>query len=164
MNKAITPESLKGLAFLATATDDELHQLAAVARIERHPAGAVLFREGDRLGHFYIVADGHIAIEIHDPVHRRRRIHTVDPGELLGWSPILGPAPMTATARALTDVRVVALDAPAVLELCDRDSRFGYLFMKRTAAAIAARLHTTRLQLLDVFGIELPAPPEGAGS
>jgi CRP-like cAMP-binding protein len=70
---------------------------------------------------------------------------------------------MTATGRALTDVRVVVLDAPAVLELCDKDPRFGYLFMKRTAAALAARLNHTRLQLLDVFGIEIPAPTEGVG-
>jgi CRP/FNR family transcriptional regulator, cyclic AMP receptor protein len=68
---------------------------------------------------------------------------------------------MTASARALTDVRVVALDARAVLDLCDQDPRFGFQFMRRTAAAIAARLSATRLQLLDVYGHELPAAPEG---
>lgn len=160
MSEPITPESLKQLAFLAPATDDEVRQLAAAARAEDYPAGAVLFREGDQLSRFWIVTTGQVAIEISGPGHRPKRIHTVGPGELLGWSPVLGPGAMTATARALTSVQAVAIDARAVLDICDRDPRFGYLFMRRTAAAIAARLNATRLQLLDVYGSELP---EGAG-
>jgi CRP-like cAMP-binding protein len=109
----------------------------------------------------FVVTAGTVALEVNGQDHRPRRFQTVGPGELLGWSPLLGPGPMTATARALTDVTVVALDAPAVLALCDRDPRFGFQFMRRTAAAIAARLAATRLQLLDVFRYELPAPAEG---
>ena len=70
---------------------------------------------------------------------------------------------MTATARAMTDVQTVALDARAVLEVCDVDPRFGFQFMRRIAASLAARLKSTRLQLLDVFGSEIPAiASEGA--
>jgi CRP-like cAMP-binding protein len=163
MSAPITPEFLMGLAFLAPATDDEARQLAAVARADDYPAGAVVFREGDRFGHFWVVVTGNVAIEIYGPDRRPRRIQTVGPGELLGWSPVLGSGAMTATARALTDVRVVALDAPGVRAVCDADPRFGYLFMKRVAGAIAARLSATRLQLLDVFGTEVPVVEEGAG-
>ncbi|HSQ54722.1 MAG TPA: cyclic nucleotide-binding domain-containing protein, partial [Gemmata sp.] len=113
--------------------------------------------EGAPVDHFWIVVEGNVAIEIQGPDRRPRRIHTVGPGELLGWSPVLGSAAMTATARALSDVRVVALHASGVLSICDTDARFGYLFMRRVAAAIAARLSATRLQLLDVFGTEIPA-------
>jgi CRP/FNR family transcriptional regulator, cyclic AMP receptor protein len=162
MSEPITPEFLKGLAFLTPATDEETRQLATVARGENFPAGAVLFREGDHIHHFCIVVAGNVAIEIYGPDRRPRRIHTVGPGELLGWSPLLGPAAMTATARALTDVRVVVLEAAAVLAVCDVDPQFGYMFMKRVAAAIAARLNATRLQLLDVFGTEIPVLTEGA--
>jgi CRP-like cAMP-binding protein len=62
---------------------------------------------------------------------------------------------MTASARALTDVTVAAIDARGLLALCDNDPRFGYHFMKRTVAALAARLQATRLQLLDVYRAEL---------
>jgi CRP-like cAMP-binding protein len=163
MSGPITPEFLKGLAFLAPASDDEARQLAAVARAEDYPPGAVLFREGDHLSHFSVVVSGTVAIEISGPDRRPRRVHTVGPGELLGWSPVLGSGAMTATARALTGVRAVALDAAAVRAVCDADPRFGYVFMKRVAAAIAARLGATRLQLLDVFGTEIPAVAEGDG-
>ena len=156
MSEPISPEFLKRLAFLAPATDDEIRQFAAVAAFETYPAGAALFREGDRLRHFSIIVSGTVAIEISGPDRRPRRIHTVSTGELLGWSPVLGSGAMTATARAITDIQLVALDASAVLTVCDADPRFGYLFMRRIAIALAARLNSTRLQLLDVSGGEIP--------
>ena len=163
MNDTVTPEFLKTLAFLAPATDDELRQLAPAARVEQHPAGTVLFAEGDHLPHVFVVVAGTVALEINGADHRPRRFQTVGPGELLGWSPLLGSGPMTAAARALTDVRAVALDAKAVLALCDQDPKFGFQFMRRTAAAVAARLGATRLQLLDVYKHELPSASEGDG-
>lgn len=156
MNEPVTLELLKSLAFLAPATDDELRPLVAAARVEQHAAGSVLFREGDYIGSVFVVTAGTVALEIIGPDHRMRRFQTVESGELLGWSPLLGSGPMTAAARALTDVRVVALDAKAVLALCDQDPKFGFQFMRRIAVAIAARLSATRLQLLDVYKYELP--------
>ncbi len=164
MSEPIAPEFLRTLAFLSPLTDDEAHKLAAHARSEEYAAGAVLFREGDRLHHFCIAVAGQVAIEILGPDRRLRRIQTVGAGELLGWSPVLGPGEMTATARALTNVRVVAFDARAVVAVCEADPQFGYLFMKRVAAAIASRLNATRLQLIDMFGGEIPAIPAEGGS
>jgi CRP-like cAMP-binding protein len=161
MNDPVTPELLRTLAFFAPATDDELRQLVPVTRIEHHLAGTVLFREGDHLPHVFLVTVGTVALEITGTDRRPRRFQTVGSGELLGWSPLLSSGPMTAAARALTDVKVVAIDAKAVLDLCDNDPKFGFQFMRRTAAAIAARLSATRLQLLDVYKHELPSPLEG---
>ena len=163
MNEPATPELLKSLAFLAHATDEEIYSLLPAARVETHAPGAVLFREGEPLPHVFIVASGTVALEVLGRDHRPRRFQTVGAGELLGWSPLLGSAPMTATARVVTDARLVALDARAVLELCRKDPSFGFEFLRRTAAAIAARLSATRLQLLDVFRHELPVAPEGEG-
>lgn len=161
MTDAVSPEFLGTLAFLAPATPEELRLLAPAARLERHATGTVLFREGESLARVFVVTEGTLGLEVVGKDHRPRRFQTVGPGELLGWSPLLGPGPMTATARAVTEAAVVALDAAAVLALCDSDPRFGFQFMKRTAAAIAARLSATRLQLLDVYRHELPTPSEG---
>lgn len=157
MSEPTSPELLRRLSFLASATDEVIQQFAVLARVERFPAGSVLFREGEKHTHCSLVLSGTVAIEINGPDRRRRRIHTVEEGELLGWSPVLGSGVMTATARAITDSELVLLDASAVLQVCDRDPRFGYSFMKRIAIAIAQRLNSTRLQLLDVYGNEIPA-------
>jgi CRP-like cAMP-binding protein len=164
MNEPVTPEFLKTLAFLAPATDEELRALVPAARIETHPSGTVLFREGDLSTRVFIVTGGTVALEVIGANHRAQRFQTISAGELLGWSPLLGSGPMTASARALTDVRVVVIDAKALLQLCDQDPRFGFQFMRCTAAAIAARLSATRLQMLDVYRAELPTVPPGGAS
>lgn len=161
MNSAVTVEFLKTLAFLSPATDEELNEFVAVSRRVEFAPGSILFREGENVGRFEIVESGIVAIEIVGRDRRFRRIHTVSSGELLGWSPLLGSAAMTATARALSSVRVVSFDARAILAICDADPSFGYQFMRRVAAAIAARLHSTRLQLLDVFGSDMPIVQTG---
>jgi CRP-like cAMP-binding protein len=163
MSLPTDPDLLRSLAFLAGLTDDEVQRLVPAARVAEFPPGAMLFREGDRLGHVFVVVAGTVALEIADRDRRPRRFQTVGAGELLGWSPLLGPGPMTASARAMTAVRVVALDAAAVLAICAEDPRFGFNFMRRAAATIAGRLSATRLQLLDVFGSEVPVAEHGGG-
>jgi CRP-like cAMP-binding protein len=164
MSEPVTPEFLKTLTFLAPATDEERRRLVPATRIESHPAGTVVFREGDHSRSVFLVMGGTVALEVMGPNHRPQRFQTISTGELLGWSPLLGSGPMTASARALTDVRVVVMDADALLRLCDEDPRFGYKFMRWTAAAIAARLSATRLQMLDVYKNELPTAPSGGPS
>jgi hydrogenase maturation protease len=161
MPEPVSPELLRGLAFLSPLTDDEASTLAAAATVECHPEGTVLFREGDTLRTVWVVVSGEVGIEVRGADRRPRRLQTVGAGELLGWSPVLARGYMTATARALTGVRLLALNADAVLGLCEADPRFGYQFMKRVAAAVASRLNATRLQLLDIFGPEVLAVPEG---
>ena len=146
---------LRPLAFFASATDGELQFLASMARVIHHDAGAVLFREGDRIADIFIVSDGTMSIEILGSDRRLKRIQTVGVGELLGWSPVLGASPITATSRALTSVNLIAFDAVELLRYCDSQPHFGYLFMRRVATAIASRLNATRLQLLDVYRTEV---------
>ena len=71
---------------------------------------------------------------------------------------------MTASAKALTKTKAVAIDAEAIRNWCDKDPKFGYAFMKRLAGAIAQRLNATRLQLLDVYrNVHADPGTEGVG-
>ena len=81
---------------------------------------------------------------------------TASGGDLLGWSPVLEQTKLTATARALSPAKLVQINAAQVLTLAEHDPRFGYIFMRRAANAIAKRLVATRMQLLDVFGEHMP--------
>ena len=81
---------------------------------------------------------------------------TVGPGELLGWSPLLEQTRLTASARTMTPVEAIELQGGQLLALCHHDPRFGYVFMRRAALALAKRLNATRMQLLDVFGADMP--------
>jgi CRP/FNR family transcriptional regulator, cyclic AMP receptor protein len=108
------------------------------------------------------VAEGEVILEIKVPSIGVVRVHQVGPGDLLGWSPILGRSRMTATARALTPCRLLALDAEQVCALAERDPRFGMEFFRSMASALADRLRATRLQLPDPRQHPMLGMSEGA--
>jgi CRP-like cAMP-binding protein len=151
--------TLRSLHLLQEFPDELLLQLSTISRIEEFQAGAVVFRQGDTASTIYFVAEGNVSLEICASGVGCRRILTVAPGELLGWSPVLAQERMTATARALSATKVIAVDALQIRAICEQDPQFGYEFMKLAATAIAQRLNATRLQLLDVYGGQMGGAP-----
>jgi CRP-like cAMP-binding protein len=151
---------LQNLGFLHGFSEDFLKPLAEIATVERVPAGTVIFREGQRHNRIYFIVEGSMALELRVSNQLTKRLQTIGPGELLGWSPTLGENQMTATARALQSTTLVAVEGAQLAALCEHNLRFGMEFMKRTAQALARRLSATRLQLLDIYQHELPSHPE----
>jgi CRP-like cAMP-binding protein len=165
MNLRSLTETLRGLKFLDGMSEADLKHLATAARLEEYPPGTLIFRQGERLTRVFLVADGTVALQMRVGEQQAKRVHAVGPGDLLGWSPGLGPTPMTATARAMSAVRLIALEAGQVLALCYQDPRFGFTFMRQAAKALAERLNATRIELLEVCGNVLPVvaiPHEGS--
>jgi CRP-like cAMP-binding protein len=154
-------DQLRGLRLFEGVAEEHLAALAAVAEVREVPAGAVVFREGESTPYVYAVVDGRIGLELRVAGRGSVLVHTVGAGELLGWSPLLQLGPMTATARAVTPCRLLALRAPQVLAVAEQSPRFGMELMRRAAVALAQRLNATRLHLLDVFKAELPLAPGG---
>jgi CRP-like cAMP-binding protein len=149
-------ETLRGVRFFEGIPEREQQRIAALGRLEEYEPEDVIFREGQRRGSVFVVVDGSVTLDIRVPDHGGRWFQTVRTGGLLGWSPVLGQPPLTATARALTTCRLVALDVAGLLALCASEPTFGFLFMRRIAQAIAERLNATREQLLEAYGEYLP--------
>lgn len=151
---------LERLQFTAALPEATRARLAEQASLRDVPAGAVVFHEGSVHHDLYFVCSGGVALDMHIPGRGKVRILSVGPGELLGWSALLGEGKMTASATAIEDTRLVAVSGPQLLSLCDADHDIGYRVMQRTAKAISKRLLATRLQLLDLFkDLAAPADP-----
>jgi len=149
-------ETLRHIDLLKGVSEEELRQIASIAEEADFAEGTLIFRENSPAGHLYLIVEGNVSLEICAPSVGCRRILTVGKGELLGWSPVLENARFTATARAMTDVRTIRIQGQHLLALCESDHSLGYHFMQRAALALAKRLSATRLQLLNVFGNEMP--------
>ena len=149
--------ALRGVRLLDDLPEEHLQQFAAIGQCAEFPLGGVIFREGDPATDVHLVVFGSVALEICAPGVGCRRILTVGEGDLLGWSPVLENTRLTATARSLTATRTIKIPGRQILTLCEHDPRFGYEFMKRAALALARRLSATRLQLLDLYGGQMPA-------
>jgi CRP-like cAMP-binding protein len=145
----ILPEELEVVGFLKRLEPAHAGRIAVLARLLERSAQTVLFEEGHPSAHVYFVLSGSVLLEMKVAGGPPVPIEAVGAGELLGWSPLLGIGPMTATARTVTGCRLAALEVSALLQFCDSDPRFGMALMRQLAVVLAERLHATRTRLLD---------------
>ena len=129
-----------------------LDLVTGCAKNSRFDAGAYLSREGEQANALYLIRHGQVNLEIHAPGRGSMSFMTVDPGETIGLSWLVPPYRWTYDARAIELVRAIEIDASCLRTKCESDHDLGYEVMKRLAPVLVDRLHTTRLQLLDVYG------------
>lgn len=154
---------LQQLNFTAPLPSEVLEPLAAASTLRQFEVDATVFREGGGSDLLYLVYRGRLALEMSVPGRGRVRILTLGPGEMVGWSALLGGGRMTASAIAVEPTEVVATPIEQLEQLCLANSAFGYHLMRQVAMALSKRLVATRLQLLDLFAEEphhLPANEE----
>ena len=163
MDEQTLIDTLRGIHFLHDIPQKYLEKVANVARLRDFDELDIIFREGEVPEHVYLIVFGKVSLEMCAPGIGCKRIMTVGPGELLAWSALLEHARLTSTARTMEATRLVELDAVQLLTLCEQDLQFGYELMRRTMLALAKRLSATRMQLLDVYGSQLPAVAYDAG-
>jgi CRP-like cAMP-binding protein len=155
-------DELEYIGFLRSFSAVYRKQIASIARPQACEAGAIVFQEGQNERQVYVVLNGEVGLEIRVPEIGVVQLHRVGPGDLLGWSPVLGRGAMTATARALTACRLAALDAGEIRALAEQDTRFGMEFFRSMSTALAERLRATRLQLPDPRQRQMLGISEGA--
>jgi CRP-like cAMP-binding protein len=141
-------DKLDKLSFCKGLSEEYRRRLVALGQFRTYEPGECIFAEGQSSVDIYLLADGEVALETALPGQEPMAFQTVQGGELLGWSPVLGLGVMTATARAVTPCLVLALNAGRILALAAEDPPFVLEFMRRTAITLARRLNATRLQLL----------------
>ena len=156
MSKDNLIETLREIRFLHDIGPMRLEQIAKIARLRDFNHGDVVFRQGDAAQHIYLIVHGNVSLEICAAGTGCKQILTLGPGELLGWSSVLEQTCYTARARALEATRLVEINVAQLLTMCSHDPQFGYELMHRTALALAKRLSATRMQLLNVYGDQLP--------
>ncbi|EMI16509.1 cyclic nucleotide-binding domain (cNMP-BD) protein [Rhodopirellula maiorica SM1] len=125
--------------------------LAELASLQTYPAQQLLFREGEVHARIYWIKEGRVRLEMSGTRAGAKAMLTAGPGDLLGWSALLGDQRMTATAVATLETTLISFDAVALLQLCEQNHDIGYKVMHTIARSLSKRLVATRLQLLDLF-------------
>jgi CRP-like cAMP-binding protein len=129
-----------------------LQKLAAIALPREYPAGEVLFREKDNSSCIFVLLSGEVSLEVNMRDQGPTVIYSAGPGELLGWSPLLGRRAMTATARVTAPCRLAVLEVARLNQLIQDDPQFGVAFLRQLAFIVALRLNATRHCLASVPG------------
>ena len=138
-------------AFLSGLSERHRMLLASGVRPFTAAPNELLAREGETAKTFFLIQGGHVALALHTPDRGAVPIHTVGPGEIVGWSWLVLPHRWQFDCRAVDPVQGLAFDAEWLREKCEQDQELGYHLLKQLVAVIANRLAATRLQLLDLY-------------
>jgi CRP-like cAMP-binding protein len=145
-------ELLAAHPFFKDLPPADIALIAGCGKNVRFEPGQYLFREGEPADQFYLIRHGRVALEFFVAGRGPLVTETVDEDDVLGWSWLFPPYTWSTDARALELTRAVALDGACLRRKCEEDVRLGYELMKRFAQIIMARLHATRVRLLDIYG------------
>jgi CRP-like cAMP-binding protein len=138
---------MKAIKCLQNLDEQHLNEIAMMARLQECKPETVVFDQGQGSPFIYLVLSGKVGLEVEEPDGKSVPVSTIGPGELVGWSPVLGRHAMTATARAVTACRLAVLDVREILDLCERDPHFGVAFLRQIALVLSERLWDTRRNL-----------------
>lgn len=78
-------------------------------------------------------------------------IETVNDNEIFGWSALVEPWLMTATATCISDAKIAFFPASGLRQLFSRDPELGYIISTRLTGLIASRLHNRTEKLVDAW-------------
>ncbi len=131
-----------------------LELIVGCASNVRFASGDFIFHEGEEANEFYLIRHGRVALEIAAPGRGPITIQTLTEGEILGWSWLLPPYRWLFDARAVELTRAIALDGECLRNKCEEDHDLGYELLKEFGDIMMRQLQATRLQLLDVYGVD----------
>lgn len=136
---------------LRPLSKEGLSGVGAAAARRVYERGEILFREGDIAEDCYLLETGHVAIEIEIGTSKRAMIHTVSPGDFFGWSALVPPRHMTASARAVEPSTVIAIPGTVLDRIFEKEPAAGLDVMRGVARVITLRLKDTSLQLVNMM-------------
>jgi CRP/FNR family transcriptional regulator, cyclic AMP receptor protein len=157
-------EALRCCELFQGLNDDELQQVAAIAREQTYQAGELICAEREVADRLFVLHQGRVQ------VHVRLRpglepggeaiLTEVERGRIFGWSCLARQQHFTASARALEPAVVLVLRADDLNALFTRNTHLGFVVMKQLAEVIASRLrHTRELCEIEAPGGGEPSPP-----
>ena len=105
---------------------------------QTYKAGDVIFQEGS-VGHlFYRLEDG--KVDLYIGKQEEARFLVFYPGEIFGWSALIGTHRYLATARCVADSVVTTIPTAAVDELLKEYPLDGQVLYRNLAAVLGERL------------------------
>jgi len=112
-----------------------------LAHKEDHKRGFVLYREGDRASHFFILLKGRVNITLGETGHT---VYAVDhPGEAFGLSSLIGRERYIASAECKEPTKLLRFSAKEFEKALEADPVNSLAFFRRLSGTLGGRLFQT---------------------
>ncbi|CAN5616009.1 hypothetical protein BH10BDE1_BH10BDE1_08750 [soil metagenome] len=98
--------------------------------------GEIIFSEGDDSREMFVVLEGQVEVVKKSPTGNAVRLAAISRGEFLGEMSLLESLPRSATARAVNDVKLLAIHPGGFLLKIRRDPTFAFEIMQSLSRRI----------------------------
>ena len=146
----ISIEILKSFSLFGGLSEAELAEIAKLCRERTYDDGSVIFTIGGSATDIYLLKTGKVNIQIEFKIYEYEiiaTVYTVGKGEIFGWSALVPPHRLTASARCEGKADVITIDGKELLDLLEKEKLIGYLVMKNLSGLISSRLASTTIAL-----------------
>lgn len=112
-----------------------------IAKKETCTPGHILYKEGDRADHFYILLQGRVKLSIGESGHT---VYTVDrKGEVFGLSGLIGHEKYTAFAECRETAVLLRIKVKEIVKLLQDNAPSGLIFYRNLSGSLGNRLLQT---------------------
>jgi len=147
---------LKKLNFFSDFSDAELEKLAPLFSERSYRAGETMIPEHAENKEMMVLIEGKAAVEVATRLSEsaERLVLTMEssPGRIIEWSNAfdLVQSGGTASARAVSDVKVLVAEGQTVCQLCTKEPQMGIKLLQLILQVLTSRLKDTRMQLVSM--------------
>jgi CRP-like cAMP-binding protein len=135
------------------------NEIMKTAEREVHPAGNVIFNEGETADHLYVLLEGRVRISIGESGHV---VYIVSHGgEAFGWSSLVGRERYSASAESVEPTILMSFERERFHRVLAKDPVNGMVLYKGLANTLAGRLLETYRM---ISGISLSGQTIASGS
>jgi CRP-like cAMP-binding protein len=144
----VSVDTLRASPLFSDLSDEELQKIIPFCRGEQYAKGAVIFTEGDEADTLYLLQRGQVRLRYEicpqPDACQNTNIPVETEGAVFGWSALVKPRRLTASAHCLSDVYLIAVDGEPLNDLLEQDSHIGFVVMKELAEVVSDRLRQAK--------------------
>lgn len=142
-------DMLERSRFFSDLARDEVEKIGRWMNLYEAKKGTIIFSEGDKNSGLCLLVSGEIAILKRIAPYKNKRIATVTAGRCIGEMSIVDGQPLSATAVAFEESRVLLMSKENFFKLVEHDPTLGAKLLLKIASMISMRLRRTTGQLID---------------
>ena len=143
----MSPTFMPEIPFLRDLTPEQHQLLAALFVPMELPARGLIFRQGQDASFVYLLVEGGVSIRYKPYDGPKMTLTRLHPGDVFGWSSVVGNAVYAADAVATTPARALRAQGREIRHQCIRNPTTGLQILEKLALAVAPRWADSRKQV-----------------
>lgn len=137
--------------FFSGLSREQLDLLVPLFSTFTAPAGSVVFKQGDRATHLYVIERGSVTIQYKPYDGPMITLSHLRAGEIFGWSAVVGGESYTSDAIVTTDLEALRLRGSDLVRLCAEHPSDGFAILDQLAEAVSPRWTYAREQIQGIL-------------